>query len=349
MPTTNKHSKLSNKGKQNKIFISWSGENSKKIAKEIKFILEDKIFEGTKLKCFVSDEDITSGEDWLNKIKDELMNCKWIILCITKENVMAPWIYYEAGATVARDIPSTPLLINCDINLLHKSPLNCKQCTNFDDEQKFIKMINDINEKMSLLGVETNQMDIIALDGYKQLKEKLSTTITKLENVRFFDAKYVYPSNVTTIKKNTLYICTPMASIETEEYKNLRDYLLSLKETLEKIGFTEIICPMMEIEDPLNFEGSTKALNENFENLKQIDSMLIIYPKKVTSSVLVEIGYGLALSKKMVIFYKEYLPYMLEDAGSISHVNTIKFDNFTDITKKIKANGIHLFKGNKDG
>lgn len=47
-----------------KIFISWSGENSKEIAKVIKKALENKIFEGTGLECFVSDLDISSGDDW---------------------------------------------------------------------------------------------------------------------------------------------------------------------------------------------------------------------------------------------------------------------------------------------
>lgn len=41
-----------------KIFISWSGDNSKQIAKELKNVLENIIFEGANLNCFVSDIDI---------------------------------------------------------------------------------------------------------------------------------------------------------------------------------------------------------------------------------------------------------------------------------------------------
>lgn len=39
--------------------------------------------------------------------------------------------------------------------------------------------------------------------------------------------------------------------------------------------------------------------------MKQSDSMLIIYPRNVPSSSLVENGYGIALTKKIVIFHKE--------------------------------------------
>lgn len=41
--------------KKNEIFICWSGEDSKKIAAEMKAALEDIIFEGSELSCFVSD------------------------------------------------------------------------------------------------------------------------------------------------------------------------------------------------------------------------------------------------------------------------------------------------------
>ena len=55
-----------------KIFISWSGDNSKQIARALKDSLENTIFKDTGLECFVSDVDISSGDDWWNKIKTEL-------------------------------------------------------------------------------------------------------------------------------------------------------------------------------------------------------------------------------------------------------------------------------------
>ena len=78
-------------------------------------------------------------------------------------------------------------------------------------------------------------------------------------------------------------------------------------------------------------------------------SMIIIYPNKIPSSVLVEIGYGIALCKRLVIFYKEGLPYMLEEiGGTIQNIKTFKFEKFSDITKKIQTNGMHLFENVMD-
>jgi hypothetical protein len=63
----------------------------------------------------------------------------------------------------------------------------------------------------------------------------------------------------------------------------------------------------------------------------------------------VEIGYGLSLCKKIVIFYRDKLPYILEEAGeTISHIKTYKYDNFNEIQKIVTMNGMDIFDGGND-
>lgn len=335
--------------KQKKIFISWSGEKSKIIANKLKNILEKNIFEGTGLTCFVSDVDISSGTDWWNKINRELKSSRMGILCITKENITAPWIYYEAGALTARDLPTIPLLISCDIASLKGTPLQGKQCVDFYDQQKYINMIKDINKKMSLLNIPEETLKLSAVNSYNILKKDAESILTDLKNMRIFNTKYVFPSLITTINVNTVFISAPMASISNDYYYVLREYALSLKSTLKNIGFTDIICPIIDNDDPKKFDGKTRAIKNNFNNLKQIECMVIVYPENVPSSSLVEIGYGIALCKRMVIFYKEKLPYILEEAGeNIEHVKTYKFDDFSEIDNIITSNGMSLFEGDNN-
>lgn len=161
-----------------KIFISWSRHYSKEIALELKKILEEKIFLGTELKCFVSDVDIASGEDWWNKIKTELKSSGMGILCVTKQNVKEPWIFYEAGALVANNINVIPLLVSCDQKLLEHSPLNTKECVQFYDETKFLKMIQDINEKLELLSINNDQLKTISKDAYRVIRSNLKKRLT---------------------------------------------------------------------------------------------------------------------------------------------------------------------------
>ena len=135
--------------KKSDVFISWSGNNSKEIAGALKNFLETKVFATEKIRCFVSNQDIASGADWRNRIHSEIKSCKIGIICITKENVKAPWIYYEAGAMVAQGVSEIiPLLISCSLDALRDTPLQSNQAIDFYDFQRFVKMICDIAEEM---------------------------------------------------------------------------------------------------------------------------------------------------------------------------------------------------------
>lgn len=333
--------------KKNRIFISWSGTNSGEFAKGLKHVIEERVFPETGLECFVSNEDIASGTDWWTEIKEELKSCTLGILCVTRENVAAPWIFYEAGGMAARGVPSIPLLICCDVNSISGSPLHGKQCVLFD-EAGFIKLIEDINKKFNTL-LPPQVVKIVAKTGYEELAKDMTPILKRLNSLHVINAKDTYPRSVTTVKHRTLYLSVPMASINEEEYIKLHDYILKLVQVLTDIGFTEIHSSALDIDNFDAFDGGGKAINDNFKTLKEVDSILLIYPWKSASSSLVDIGYGIALCKKIVIFYKEGLPYILDEAGTfINHVKTYSFKKYEDITKTIKSNGMVIFEGGND-
>lgn len=329
----------------NKIFISWSGQNTKCFAITLKNIIETVIFPDTGLKCFVSDVDIDAGTDWWSRIKDELESCGLGILCVTNENVNAPWIFYEAGGMASRDIPSVPLLINCKINSLVDTPLQGKQCVSFDNQEKFVKMVENINKRFNLL--PNTVAHSMAKVGYDKLKNDTENTIKCLENIHVISTKDLFPQEVIYAKPKTVYISVPMASITEEEYIQIHKYLLKLQLILKDIGFVGVYSSALTIEGRDSFDGGTKAINDNFATLKEVDSILVIYPRQSPSSTLMDIGYGIALCKKMVIFYGEDLPYMLEEAGQhIKHVKTYSYKKLDEIGRKIKSNGMDIFGGN---
>lgn len=332
------------------IFISWSGDNSKEIAKELKKSLENVFFTDTGLTCFVSDVDIASGTDWWNKIKKELKTCKVGILCVTKENLMSPWLFFEAGAMIARGIVVIPILFNCSLKSLSDTPLTSKQIVDFYDQTKFIKMISDINKHLNLNISENIAFETMAKGAYTNLKENLSGTLKILKSKRIFNAKdYTYPHNVKDVNINTVYISAPMSNLKPSEYKDLRNYVVNISKALKDIGFVDIICPILSIEDTTKFDGKIKAMKDNFASLKQVDSLVVIYPYQSPSSILVELGYGIALCKRTVIFYRENLPYMVQDAGeNVEHIKAFKFDDYSEITDIIIKNGMTIFEGRTD-
>lgn len=78
-----------------KVFISWSGEQSLKVAQAFRNWLPIVI---QSLEPYVSAEDIDKGTRWSTDIATELEYSTFGILCVTKENLDAPWLSFEAGA-----------------------------------------------------------------------------------------------------------------------------------------------------------------------------------------------------------------------------------------------------------
>lgn len=180
---SNSKRKTTKTAKKNKIFISWSGSFTKEFAIGLKAVLEKTIFPEIEIECFVSNIDIASGTDWWIAIAKELKTCSLGIVCVTNENLHAPWIYYEAGGMASRETRTIPLLIGCKIDSLSESPLGGKQAINFEKSEDFIKMITEINEHFNLPLPSPIAKDM-AIKGYDILNKDLASTISALKKIK---------------------------------------------------------------------------------------------------------------------------------------------------------------------
>lgn len=126
-----------------KVFISWSGEKSKKVAQIFRDWLPTVI---QAIEPFVSSEDIEKGSRWNTDIAQELKESKFGLICVTKDNLTAPWLNFEAGA-LSKTIDNTyvaPILLDLKPSELKGSPISQFQATSFskDDMKRLIETLN---------------------------------------------------------------------------------------------------------------------------------------------------------------------------------------------------------------
>lgn len=126
-----------------KIFISWSGDLSNRIAIILKDWIPNVI---QNVEPYVSSEDIPKGDRWSSDIAKELSDSSFGILCVTKDNVNAPWLNFEAGA-LSKKLDSSkvcPFLFGMKKSEI-EGPLLQFQIT-FNRKEDIFKLIQSINK-----------------------------------------------------------------------------------------------------------------------------------------------------------------------------------------------------------
>lgn len=95
-----------------KIFIGWSGDESKKFANALHKWLPNL---NHTIDTWVSDEDIMAGTDWSEVLWNQLKSSKAGIFCFTESNLNNAWMIFEAGALAMRTDRKCVIPLRCGV------------------------------------------------------------------------------------------------------------------------------------------------------------------------------------------------------------------------------------------
>lgn len=125
-----------------KVFISWSGEPSRRVANLLRKYLPCMIQD---LDPFMSQHDLSSGGRWTEQLSKELEQSNFGIVCLTPDNLQSPWILFEAGALTKHVEGRACCLLLRGLGLADVSgPLSQFQNRTFSREE-FQKLLSDMN------------------------------------------------------------------------------------------------------------------------------------------------------------------------------------------------------------
>ena len=162
------------------VFISWSGERSQKVAEALHRWLPSVI---QSVEPFMSASDIEKGSRWSNDIAEHLQEAQFGLICLTQENLRAPWLLFEAGALSKSigDSRVVPYLYEVSYAQV-EGPLAQFQAAPADEESTF-KAIKAINGALGENGLDAARLEEAFKHWWPDLEEALDSVPESTEQV----------------------------------------------------------------------------------------------------------------------------------------------------------------------
>lgn len=157
-----------------RVFISWSGDRSKEAAQALREWLPSVL---QNVKPYFTPDDIEKGSRWGGEIRGELEASDFGIICLTQENLSAPWILFEAGALSKLDKSRVaPILLGvepADVS----GPLGQLQLTRFSKDE-CLKLLTTLNRALGELGLEQPVLASVFERWWPELEARIKAALS---------------------------------------------------------------------------------------------------------------------------------------------------------------------------
>jgi len=299
-----------------KVFLSWSGELSHKVALTLRDWIPSVI---QSIEPYVSSEDIDKGARWSTDIASELADSSYGILCVTKENLHAPWLTFEAGAlskTMDKSYVS-PFLFDIKRSEVN-GPILQFQSTVFEKED-VKKLLLSLNKADSAEQLTSERLEKALDVWYPNLEEQLNKLLKS--HPQLTAEADLEPDQNNSISTDILEEILDLSRVNQ---KLLRSPNLDVHKELDSLGHM-----LKEIISRSEMEKDRRIRRKNKIHPHMLDELLHMSPRFRKNFT----GFQIAIS-----LFRDDFPWV-HDAG-IDLVKTLRSDS----SSEIKRDSIEAFQ-----
>lgn len=155
-----------------KVYVIWSGDLSRVIAEAFKEWVPNVI---SNIDFFLSKSDINAGANWFQEISKQLESTNFGVIFLTKENINAPWIFFETGALAKHTSQANicPILIDIQATDI-VGPLTQFQAITLNKEGIFT-LTRSIYNSMEMQRLPDQMIYDLFEMKWKDFEEKINT------------------------------------------------------------------------------------------------------------------------------------------------------------------------------
>jgi hypothetical protein len=161
-----------------RVFVSWSQDTSRSLAEVLAKWFRN--ITHRKIDPFCSMHDIEPGERWTRRLANELEATDFGILCLTRDNMDAPWVHFEAGC-LSKHIGLArvcPLLFGINPTDL-RGPLSQFQAIQFGREE-IKQLLDSFNGALGDKGLEQEILDANFTVWWPKLERDVETVLASV-------------------------------------------------------------------------------------------------------------------------------------------------------------------------